>query len=243
MNNIRTVLITGGGTGIGRVIALKFAQNGWNVFCHYFSSCKSALGLKRDIEKKEQRCELIQADLATVNGIEKIIDHIKKCQIDSLINNAGTYVSQKHFSELSYDDLIDTFTVNAFAPVLLATFVVQKMKKNNFGRIVNISSIAAKYGGSAYSVHYGCSKRALEGLTRALAKEGAHNNVLVNTIRPGVIDTDFHRKYRKDLNRRIELIPVKRMGYPEEVAQMVYFLGSEKNTFITNETISVAGGE
>ena len=243
MDNVRTVMVTGGATGIGQAVALKFAQEGWNVLCHYFSSYESALELKRDIEKKGRICDLIQADLSTSNGIEKIIGHIKKFQIDSLINNAGTYVSQRHFSDLSYADLVDTFTLNAFAPMLLASFLIQKMKKNKFGRIVNISSIAAKYGGSAYSLHYGCSKLALEGLTKTLAKEGAQHNVLVNTVRPGVIDTDFHKKYPKDMSRRIEIIPVKRMGLPEEVAQIVYFLGSETNMFITNETIAVAGGE
>lgn len=111
------------------------------------------------------------------------------------------------------------------------------------GRIVNISSIVAKYGGSANSLAYGCSKRALEGLTKILAREGAGYNILVNTIRPGVIDTVFHRKFPKDMDKRIAMIPVKRMGRPMDVAGMVYFLGSEKNNFITNQVVTVSGGE
>jgi len=140
-------------------------------------------------------------------------------------------------------DIHRTFMINAFVPFVISSAVFIKMKRNNFGRIVNISSIAAKYGGSAYSMHYGCSKRALEGITKTLSKEGASCNVLVNTVRPGVIDTDFHKKFPKDMQERIKIIPLKRMGQVEEVADMVFFLSSDKNTFITNQTIGVSGGE
>ena len=92
-------------------------------------------------------------------------------------------------------------------------------------------------------MHYGCSKRALEGITKTLAKEGAAYNVLINTIRPGVIDTEFHKKFPKDMKSRIEMIPMKKMGTPDDAAYMIYYLGSEENRFITNEIIAVAGGE
>jgi len=241
--NVRTVLITGGASGIGRTISTTYALNGWNVICHYFSSHEKAEGLKNEIHNIGQQCKLIHADLTSSQAIEKLIQKIAPIQIDVLINNAGTYVAQKHFCNLTYADLLDTFTLNTFAPTLLSSFVFEKMKKTNFGRIINISSIAAKYGGSAHSIHYGCSKRALEGLTKTLAREGAQHNILVNTVRPGVIDTDFHKKYPKDMNKRIGMILLKRMGTSEEVAEVTYFLGSEKNTFITNEIIAVSGGE
>jgi NAD(P)-dependent dehydrogenase (short-subunit alcohol dehydrogenase family) len=133
--------------------------------------------------------------------------------------------------------------VNTFAPILLTANIFMRMKEKSFGRIINISSIAAKYGGSGYSMHYGCSKLALEGLTKTLSREGAEYNVLVNTIRPGVIDTEFHKKYPKDMEKRIAMIPLKRMGTPKDVADMVYYLGSDENKFITNETIAISGGE
>jgi NAD(P)-dependent dehydrogenase (short-subunit alcohol dehydrogenase family) len=84
---------------------------------------------------------------------------------------------------------------------------------------------------------------ALEGVTHTLGREGASKNVLVNTVRPGVIDTDFHRKFPKDMSRRTAMIPMQRLGRPEEVADLVFYLGSENNTFITNDTITIAGGE
>ncbi len=133
--------------------------------------------------------------------------------------------------------------VNVFAAIAIAGRVFPGMQERGFGRIVNISSVAAKFGGSSHSLHYGCSKRALEGLTRTLAREGAAGNVLVNTVRPGVIDTDFHKRFPKDMARRIAMIPVRRMGTPDEVADMVFFLGSGHNTFITNQTLAVSGGE
>jgi 3-oxoacyl-[acyl-carrier protein] reductase len=150
---------------------------------------------------------------------------------------------QKHFDELKLEDLEKVFGVNAFAPILIISAIYQNMARRKFGRIVNISSIAAKYGGSKVSLPYGSAKMALEGLTRTIAKEGARVNVLANTIRPGVVNTEFHQKFKKNMTARIKLIPMKRMGTPEEVAELAYFLGSDKNTFITNETIAVSGGE
>ena len=239
----KTVFITGVGKGIGRAVAFAFAGQGWDVVGHYYSSREHALDLKSEIQKSGSNCALIQADLCSAKGIAFIIERVQSFRIDALINNAGSYIVQKHFNQISIEDLKTVFTLNTFAPVLLTAKVFEQMKVNRFGRIINISSIAAKYGGSAYSVPYGCSKRAIEGLTKTLAREGAPYNVLVNTIRPGVIDTDFHKKFTKNMKSRIELIPMKRMGTTREVADAIFFLGSEKNAYITNETIAVSGGE
>lgn len=239
----RTVFITGATSGIGIEIALEFAANGWNIVAHYYSSKASAEGLKNKIQALGRRCDLLQADLSSRDEVESLIKKSEEFNIDTLINNAGTYIAVRHFTGLSLDDIMDTFMVNAFAPILLSAKIFKHMKEKRFGRIVNISSIAAKYGGSSNSMHYGSSKRALEGITKTLAKFGAEYNVLVNTIRPGVIDTDFHKKFPKDMKARIDMIPMKRMGWPEEVADLIYYLGSDKNTFITNEVIAIAGGE
>lgn len=242
-NNKGTVLITGGTSGIGSTVAVKFAKEGWDVVCHYFTSEERADSLKKVIENCGVKCYLIKSDFSKKVDIQKFIKELTNYNVVSLINNAGTYVVNKHFCELTIDEIIETFTVNTFAPMLLSANIFMKMKERRFGRIVNISSIAAKYGGSSYSLHYGCSKHAIEGLTKTLAREGAEYNILINTVRPGVIDTEFHKKFPKDMTKRIEIIPMKRMGTSEDVSDMVYYLGSDKNKFITNEIMTIAGGE
>lgn len=239
----KTVLVTGSSGGIGRAISLRFAEEGWNVLCHYRSSDKKALELKKNINDLGADCRILKVDLSSKSELKNFVKEIRKIGIDSLINNAASHVKSAHYSELTADILEDTFMINTFAPMLLASAVFERMKKRQFGRIVNISSIAAKYGGSEFSMHYGASKRALEGLTKTLAREGAPHNVLVNTIRPGVIDTDFYKKFPKDMKKRIAMIPMKRMGRPEDIAEMAYYFGSGKNSFITNQTITIAGGE
>lgn len=240
----KTILITGATSGIGQEIALCFAKEGWNIICHYFSSEEKAKNLKRIIEKLGVSCYLFKVDLTQENQVPSFIDKLAEFNIDSLINNAGTYIASKHFSELTIADITNTFMVNTFAPMLLTANIFMRMKERRFGRIVNISSIAAKYGGSSYSMHYGCSKLALEGITKTLAKEGAQYNVLVNTVRPGLIDTEFHKKFpKKNMKTRIALIPMKKMGTPKDIADIVYYLGSDKNNFITSEIITISGGE
>jgi 3-oxoacyl-[acyl-carrier protein] reductase len=239
----KTVLVTGAASGIGKAVAIRFAEKGWNVICHYHSSKEKALELKKIIDHIGVRCHLLKADLLSKRQIISLHNKLEEFHINSLVNNAGTYTINKHFKELTIEDITNTFMVNIFAPIVLTVNIFMRMKERRFGRIVNISSIAAKYGGSSYSLHYGCSKRALEGLTKTLAREGATYNVLVNTVRPGVIDTEFHKKFPKDMKSRIEMIPVKRMGTADDVADMVYYLGSDMNKFITNEIVTVAGGE
>lgn len=239
----RTVLVTGATGGIGRAVALRFASQGWDVVCHYFSSPDKAHALKKEISKIGARCELLKADFSSKDDTENFMAAVSKMKIDCLINNAGTYVASKGFSELGIDDLFEVFMVNTFAPIVLGSRLFDGMRRRRFGRIVNVSSIAAKYGGSSSSLHYGASKRALEGLTKTLARIGAPHNILVNTVRLGVIDTDFHRKFPKDMKKRIEMIPVKKMGDPKDAAEMIYYLGSGSNNFITNEIITIAGGE
>lgn len=239
----RTVLITGITSGIGEAIAYEFAKNGWNIVGHISSNVEKTHVIAENIKKVSVSVSFIRADFSDEKEIGNFISKLTRVKIDSIVNNAGSYVAQKHFSELTMRDLEKAFRINLFAPILISVKIFNSMKERRFGRIVNISSIAAKYGGSSYSMHYGCSKLALEGLTKTLSKEGAEYNVFVNTIRPGVIDTEFHKKFPKDMSKRIELIPMKRMGAAEDIADIAYYLGSEKNRFITNEIINIAGGE
>ncbi len=239
----QTVMITGATSGIGLETARIFAEHKWNLLCHYNKLSKKIDIIKGFARDNNVGCEFIKADFSSEAQLKSLIKKVQRIVIGSLINNAGTYISQKHFSELDLEEIRKTFMINLFSAMLLSSAVFAGMKKDSFGRIVNISSIAAKYGGSSFSLPYGCSKSGLEGLTKTLAKEGAEFNILVNTVRPGVIDTDFHRKFPKNMDKRVAMIPMKRMGNPREVAKMIYYLGSGENTFITNEVIAVSGGE
>ena len=121
------------------------------------------------------------------------------------------------------------------------------MKEHGGGRIINISSVNVKYGGSAKSMHYVASKAALDNLTLGFAREGAKYNILVNSIRCGLIDTQMRAKTEgyseEDLKRRIDMVPLKRMGQPIDIARMALFLASEAGNFITGEIFTVAGGD
>ena len=238
----RTVLITGATGGIGSATARRFAENGWGVLCHTLPA-EAADELQAELRQAGATCEILQADFADPAQVQQFLDDLQAYTIDSLINNAGGYQAPAPLGELNLDALAATFQVNLAVPILLAGRLFEVMKQRGFGRIVNISSIAAKYGSGAGSIAYGCSKRGIEALTKTLAREGAADNVLVNTIRPGVIDTNFHKKYPKDMAARIDLIPAKRMGRPEDVARWIYALGSEENQYVTNEIMTVAGGE
>lgn len=121
----KTVFITGATSGIGRAITLRFANKGWNIICHYYSNEVEAQELKKIIA-----------------NLRSIADNLKEFQIDSIVNNAGTYMVSKHFSELTIDDISKTFMVNVFAPIVLTSSIFLSMKERRFGRIVNISSIA-----------------------------------------------------------------------------------------------------
>jgi len=239
----RLLLVTGGGTGIGLAVLRRFVEEGWNVLCHYHSNEETARKIQDETRALGMKCDLIQADLSSEGGIADLVVNVRNRAVDTLVNNAGAYVAQKHFAEISLADLSKSFLVNLAAPFLLSSALFPAMCERGFGRIVNISSIAAKYGGSPLSMHYGCFKRGLEGTTRTLAREGASKGVLVNTVRPGVIDTSFHQKHPKDLDARLELIPVGRMGTSNDVAELVFYLGSEVNTYITGQTVAVSGGE
>lgn len=242
-NNRRTLLITGGASGIGYAVLRRFASEGWNVLCHYHSSEEQARKVQDEALSLGVECKLIQADLSTEEGINRLVGSIQNQSVDSLVNNAASYVVQKHFSKIKVADFSQSLLLNLAAPFLLSSALFPAMCSRGFGRIVNISSIAAKYGGSPFSMHYGCFKRGLEGITLTLAREGAAQGVLINTIRPGVIDTSFHKKHPKDMQTRLDLIPIKRMGTTKDVADMVYYLGSAVNTYITGQTVAISGGE
>ncbi len=241
----KRVLVTGASGGIGSAMARLFAEYGAVVGIHHNQSGSEADQIVRDIETKGGRGSVFQADLTADSPEEMVYSFINKFGgMDVLVNNAGAVIGPKDILDLDTESWDKTFRLNAQAPFFLAQCAFRHMRENGGGKIINISSISAKYGGSAQTLHYGAAKSALETVTLGLAKAGAEHNILVNTVRGGFIDTPMHQKLgRSNLEKRIEMIPLKRAGKPQDVAGMVLFLASEAGDFITGETFTVAGGD
>lgn len=238
----RTVLVTGATSDIGRAVCHTYARAGWNLVAHY-NRDEDAQFFTSLAKRYDVTCQILRADFRHGEQLEAFIMRVTETPLQALVNNAGGYASQRHYVDLDRGEVEATLAVNLVAPMLLVSRLFPAMAQQGFGRIVNISSVAAKYGGSAQSVPYGCAKRGLEALARTFSREGAKHNVLVNNIRPGVIDTRHYHSFPKDMQARVSLIPAQRMGTPAEVAEAVLFLGSERNTFITGATLPVSGGE
>lgn len=239
----RVVLITGATSDIGQATARAFALDGWDLALWHRSRETELAALVAELQTLGAQCSFERVDFVDSSALEQAVQRSRSRSIDALVNNAGGYAMQKRFSELSHAEVMDSLAVNFIASFLLASALFEGMADRGFGRIVNISSVAAKYGGSSQSMQYGCAKRALEGITRTLAREGAEKNVLVNTVRPGVIDTGFHHRLGRDVAARVGLIPMRRMGTAQEVADLVHYLGSGRNSYITGQTVAVSGGE
>ena len=177
----------------------------------------------------------------------KRIDLVKRvCKkygsVSILVNCAGVMASSSFFDG-NAEDLDKVFCINTKAPFILSKDCFEIMKINKWGRIVNISSFVVPYGmGRNASIHYAASKAALETLTTGLSRIGAKYNILVNAIRPGLVATDMQLN-RKNLKRRLNMVPLKRMAQPEEIASVAAFLIMETGNFITGQTICITGGE
>jgi len=237
---MKTALVTGANSGIGYVTVRIFLTNGYRVFAHYNSNQKELKFIEND------NLFLLKADFSKLDETEELFNQVlmKTDRIDVLVNNAGLYHSVDDFSELNLEIFDKVLNVNLKSPFLLSKRFIELMKKFNRGKIINISSIGVKYGGSPNSMPYTISKSALETMTLSFSKEGAKYNILVNALRVGVTNTNIHNNSKgKSMKNRIEMIPLKRMAEANEIAEYILFLASEKSNFTTGSIITVAGGE
>lgn len=214
-----TALVTGSSRGIGSAIANKFAQEGVTVLAP----------TRNDL------------DLMSNNSITSFLSSLKQ-PVDILVNNAGINLLSG-VTEVSNVNIHDTFQVNLIAPIQLIKGIASQMMDRKFGRIVNISSIWS-FISKRRRVTYSISKAGLNGLTRTLAIELAPYNILVNSVAPGYVNTELTRQNNseQEINAIRESIPLQRLAEPDEVAELVFFLSSEHNTYITGQVITIDGG-
>jgi len=244
-NHKFNVLVTGGSGGIGEAIARKFFENGYNVAIHYSKNKEKAETLVKELNSKNSgvTASCFQADFEKTSDIHEMFSEIRKSfgEIDILVNNAGIG-NQKLFTDISYEDWRRTFAINVDSQYICCKEVLPYMIHNQWGRIVNISSMWGEVGASC-EVDYSASKAAVIGLTKALAKEVGASGIHVNCVAPGVIDTEMNSHLSKEDMENLAIdTPLGRIGYPNEVADSVFFLCSSNSSFITGQVISPNGG-
>lgn len=239
----RSVLITGASRGIGRATALILSENGAKVAINDTNE-KLLKELDEKIKEKGQECIIVPGDISNFAVSNKIVSEVIKCfgKIDVLVNNAGI-TKRVLFEHLTLTDWERVLSVNLTGTMLCCQAVIPYMKEVKYGKIVNVSSTAAKRPNLSTSPCYGASKAGILYLTKHLAKELAHYNIYVNAVCPGPIVTgmtnDWSPEYRRQV---ISNVPLGRLGKPNDVANVILFLCSNLSDFITGEAINVNGG-
>ena len=240
----KVCLITGASSGIGFVIARLFAINGAVVYVN--SSKEDKVDRAVSIIREESKNERVFALSFDINDYEAVSDGIRKVyslhkKIDVLVNNAG--IAPSGLTGFTDPKVIEsTFNTNVLSLINITQLAVKLMLRKGSGSIINLSSIMGINGASGMS-SYSASKAAVIGFTKSLSKEVASKNIRVNAIAPGFIDTDMARGIDEKLyEERLSSIGMKRIGSPEDVANMALFLASEMSSYITGQVIGVDGG-
>ena len=239
----RVALVTGGSRGIGRAIAEKFAKNGYNLVINYVSDNTNLDEIKEGFNKYGVEVLLEKADVSNFNECEKMVTSAieKFGKIDTLVNNAGI-TRNNLLMRMKEEDFDKVISINLKGTFNLTKLVTPYMMKKREGRIVNISSVVGVMGNAGQS-NYAASKAGIIGFTKSVAKELATRNILANCVAPGFIATDMTSVLNEKVKENISAqIPLKRMGTAEEIANAVYFLGGEDNTYITGQTLNIDGG-
>ncbi|MBI3947087.1 MAG: SDR family oxidoreductase [Armatimonadetes bacterium] len=241
----KRVLVTGASTGIGAATAKVFGAAGAIVGVHYHRSEAAARQVAADIQAKGARAILLRGDLMqeaacsdTVNGFAE-----EAGGLDVLVNNAGGLLLRKPVLEYDTQAFNDTFLLNVTSAFLCSRAAIPHLQKAGGGSILFLSSIATRFGPPGVAP-YAAAKAALNGFAMSLAREQAPDNIRVNAVAPGVIDTPFHAATPPERMAALkEMILMKRVGQPEEVAEVILFLASDMARYITGECIDINGGQ
>src|SRR5688572_19249955 len=241
----KVALITGGDSGIGRAVALLFAQEGADISISYLSEQRDADEVKRLVEEEiGQRCLLIGGDIRKERQCQKIVNNTIKefGKLDILINNAATQTEQKSIINITDEQLYETFETNIFSMFRITKFALPHLRKNSC--IINTTSVTA-YRGSPSLIDYSATKGAIVTFTRSLAHNLIDKGIRVNAVAPGPIWTplivgSFDKKKVATFGSDV---PMKRAGEPAEVAPCYLFLASDDSSYITGQVMHPNGGE
>jgi 3-oxoacyl-[acyl-carrier protein] reductase len=233
----KVALVTGGGRGIGRAISLALAKAGCDVAINYNVRLDDAESTSRDVMALGRRVIVGQANVASGIEVGTMIRRVESelGEIAILVNNAGIARVQR-IEEVSEDDWNEMIAMNLTSCFLVTQAVLPKMRASRWGRIINVSSVAAQ-AGSIVGPHYAASKAGMLGLTRGYARLLAKEGITVNAIAPALVETEM---VTANPNARPELIPIGRFGHVDEVSDVATMLAG--NAYITGQTINVNGG-
>ncbi len=239
----KIALVTGGSRGIGRSIVETLAREGAKVAFVYKGSADAANALAAEQTAQGREVIAIQGDVASTEDSDRIVAEVvgKWGRLDILVNNAGI-IKDGLLATMERPDWQAVIDTNLTGVYNFCHAAVRQMMSQRYGRIINMSSVAAEFGNQG-QVNYAASKGGIQGLTRCLATEIGRRNITVNAVAPGFIETDMTQAVRNAAETKIkDGVPLKRLGKPEDIANAVLFLASDEASYITGVTLTVDGG-
>ena len=239
----RVAIVTGAAKGIGKAVAFAFVREGAKVSLIDVEG-ERLKNLQEEIRKGGGEALAIPCDVSKASDVQQMVERTREAfgRIDILVNNAGI-IRRGTIETVTEEDWDRVIAVNLKGPFLCSKAVAETMKKQGYGKIVNVSSIAGKLGDITSAPGYGPSKAGLDALTKTLARQLAPYGILVNGVAPHAIETEMSAEWPPEKRKAIvDAIPLKRLGKPEDVAEAVLFLASESAAFITGEILDVNGG-
>jgi 3-oxoacyl-[acyl-carrier protein] reductase len=233
------ILITGASGGIGKAISTLLASNGYNLYLHYHTNGQAIEELAKELERFEGEYISVKADLSSPNGPEILASQIYS--LNGIVLNSG----KSHYGlieEVNEHEIMEMVQLHITSPYTIVKKMLPKIKRNDKGNIIAVTSIWGQTG-AACEVLYSMVKGGQQSFIKALAKELALSGIRVNAVSPGAIQTDMLNQFSLDeLDSLVDEIPMGRLGLPNEVAEVILFLLSEKSSYITGQILSVNGG-